>query len=162
MLTAANQSAENKNRVLPPSYNEAIKPRTNASPKSLSPPQTSSNKHSADAEDSSSTTLLSATLTKEGTAASPQSSTTTTSRQAVPASPRQLWQHQLLISMATLYNDPESSDVCILVGDNQIFAHSLLLNLNSRILEISGVKDGESQMLEVNKSVLSPILTPSI
>ena len=61
---------------------------------------------------------------------------------------RPMWQHHILSSLRNLFDDSESSDVCILLGDSQIYAHSIILNLNSKLLEVD--KDEEHKTIKVS------------
>jgi hypothetical protein len=47
---------------------------------------------------------------------------------------RVAWERQVLMSFQNLFNKEETSDVIILLGNERIYAHRLILNVNSKLL----------------------------
>ena len=62
-------------------------------------------------------------------------------RNSRPTPPRPLksshktWERQVLTSFRNLFNNKETSDVIILLGNERIYAHKLILDLNSKLLQ---------------------------
>ena len=87
-----------------------------------------------------------ASTTKPSLASTTQPSLASTThlnqtRDSRPTPPRPLksshktWERQVLTSFRNLFNNKETSDVIILLGNERIYAHKLILDLNSKLLQ---------------------------
>ena len=74
----------------------------------------------------------------ENTASSPKTTAeniTQSPRAATfPVQCHETWKHQVVTSFRRLFNDEDSSDVVVLLGNERIYAHRLILDLNSKLL----------------------------
>ena len=96
-------------------------------------------------------TALSPKTTLENIPQSPKSA-------ALPIQCHETWKLQVVTSFRRLFNDEGSSDVVILLGNERIYAHRLILDLNSKLL-LSQTESLHNIEVTVKFSLLVPNTT---